>query len=90
MSVPRRATIRPHCLLVHEVDRGHAEAGGEHAVEGGGGAPALDVAERGVAGLDAGAVLDLVRDALADAAQARAAVGLVPLAERARPPGPRG
>ena len=29
----------------HGVDRGHAEAGGQHAVEGGGGAAALDVAE---------------------------------------------
>src|SRR6266536_4287507 len=51
------------------LDRVHPEAGREDPVEGGGRATALDVAEHGAAGLLPGALLDLVRETLPDAAQ---------------------
>src|SRR5690606_38653252 len=48
----------PEPALGDQVDGAHAEAGREHAVEAGGGAAALDVAQHGAAGLDPGGVLD--------------------------------
>ena len=47
MSVPRSATIVPAVAVVHRVDRVQAEAGGQHPVERGRRAAALDVAEHG-------------------------------------------
>ncbi len=64
--------------VAHAVDRGEAEAGGEHAVVGRRCAAALDVAEGRRAGLDARALLDDGRDLLADAAEPRAAEGVEP------------
>ena len=58
--MPQRRSIRG-------VDRRHAEAGGQHAVEGGGRAAALGVAEDGGARLVAGAALDLPLEPLPDA-----------------------
>ena len=54
------------------IDGGHAVAGGENAVVGGGGAAALDMPEGGGPGLDAGAGLDLGSQHIPDAAEARA------------------
>src|SRR5690242_7967682 len=53
--------------VVHRVDGGDAEAGGEDAVVRGGRAAAQDVAEDGDAGLEAGATLDLLLHDVADA-----------------------
>ena len=80
MRVPRSAGIMPQLLLVRGVDGRQAEAGGEHAVEGGRRAAALDVAEHGGAGLEARARLDLALEPLPDAAEAR-----VPELVRRRP-----
>src|SRR6266496_3783337 len=52
------------------VDGMQPEPGGQHAVEGGGRTTTLDVAEHGRARLLAGALLDLRRQPVADAAEA--------------------
>ena len=56
--------------LVDRVDRLQAEPGGEHPVERGRRATALDVAEHDRAGLLAGLRLELLGQPLADAAEA--------------------
>jgi hypothetical protein len=61
---------------VDEVDRGHAVARGQHAVERRGSAAALGVAEVDAARLVAGALLDLLRQRLADAAEPRVPEGV--------------
>src|SRR5581483_12393736 len=48
----------------------YAVAGSQHAVKCSRSAPALDVAQHDGAGLEAGALLDLLRQQVADAAQA--------------------
>ena len=53
-----------------EIDGGDAEARAENAVESGGGAAALDVAEDGDARVVAGSLLDLAGENLPDAADA--------------------
>ena len=60
----------PEPSFVHEIGRAQAEARREHAVAGSGRASALDVPEHGVARLEAGALLDLLRQLGADTAQA--------------------
>src|SRR5260370_24085580 len=66
------ATQRHHHaerLVVHGLDRVHAEPGGQHTVERGRSAATLNVAEHGAAGLLAAALLDLVGQHLAYAAR---------------------
>ena len=63
------ATICAERAVVHGVDGGDAEPGGQHAVERGRRAAALDVAEDRHPGLEAGARLDLVGERVADAAE---------------------
>ena len=62
--------------LDHRVARRHAEPRGEHPVVRRGRAAALDVPQGRGAGLDAGALLDEGGEALADAAEPRAAEGV--------------
>src|SRR5690554_5285785 len=62
--------------LAGEVEHGHTETGREHAVEAGGGAAALDVAQRRGARLDARRLLDGGRECLADTAEAGSAEGV--------------
>ena len=57
-------------LLCDHIDCAHAEAGCEHAVVAGGCATALDVAQDGVTGFDAGQLLDFVGDVLTDTTEA--------------------
>src|SRR5687767_5088215 len=61
---------RPPTPLVGGVDRGQPQPRGQHAVRGGGRPPALDVAQHGGPGLEAGALLDLALEPVADASQA--------------------
>ena len=67
---------RAEGAVVDGVDGGDAEAGGQHPVEGRGGAAALDVTEDGHARLEPGARLDLLGQRLADAPQAHVAEGV--------------
>ena len=69
MSVPRSATIVAEGTVGDRADRVHAEPGRQHAVERSRRAATLDVAEDRAAGFLAGALLDLVRQQLADPAQ---------------------
>src|SRR5699024_1442814 len=64
-------------LLVHGLDGVNAQTGGEDTVEGAGGAAALHVAQDHRAGLLAGALLDLLGEGLADAAQTHVAEGVL-------------
>ena len=57
--------------VVDGVDRSQAEARGEHAIERGWRAAALDVTEHGGAGLKAGASLDLTLELVSDATEPR-------------------
>ena len=70
---PWSAAIWPELALVDEVGGLQPVAGREHAVARGGGATALDVAEHGHARLEAGPLLDLARERLADPAEAHVA-----------------
>ena len=65
--VAERATMVPNLRLDDEMAGGEAEPGGEDAVVGAGRAAALEVAEDDAAGLEAGLVLDLLGDDVADA-----------------------
>ena len=73
IRVPRSAGIDAPARLVRGVHRGEPEAGGQHAVERGRRAAALDVAEHGGARLEAGALLDLALEPLPDPAEPRVA-----------------
>src|ERR1043165_5923452 len=61
----------------HHLEGAHAEARGEHAVEGRGRAAALRVAEVGVARVNPRAPLDLQREVEADAAEPTLTVNLL-------------
>src|SRR5436309_12690534 len=79
-GVDARAVQRHHvaeAALAHEVQGADAEAGADDAVERGGGAAALDVAQHRDPRLDPEALGDLLRDPEADA-------GAAPLADAGR------
>ncbi len=67
--MPRSATIIAEVAFVHGVDRLDAEAGRDHPVVRGRRAAAQHVTERGHARFEPGALLDLVGEALTDAAE---------------------
>ena len=88
-AVPCSAAILPQSPVVGGVDRREAEAGREHAVAGGRGAAALDVAEHRGAGLEPGPRLDLALEPVPDPAEARVAELVELSSGRERLPRPR-